>query len=414
MMKAASLNTLSLRLAWRNLFRNVRRTTLTCLLISSSLIVLILVDGITLGVMDVMVGSLTQTLEGEAQVNRKGFREHYDTGLYLTNPDEVQARLAASDLVAGYAPRVITGAMIASSYNATGGLVYGVDAMSETSVSRIREAVYAGDYLGGGRRELLLGKRMAELLEVKLGDRIIITAAKAGGNDISQELFRVSGLVEFGPEEMDESLAFVNLAAAQAMLGMEGRLHQVAVRFVNPEDANRPDLPVLARLNKGDTEALGWLALQPAIGAMIEMSGLSTAIVGAVLFLLTSLGVINAMFMSIYERIYEFGVAQAIGTRPSQIVVLVLAEAFFLALLACAAGLALAWLAADYFQTNGVPFGRMEMSGVVMDGNIRTRMELYQFLTFPVYVTLLTLVAAVYPAFFASRLVPSQALQRVL
>ena len=405
---------LSFRLAWRNLFRNTRRTILTCVLISSSLIVLILVDGIMLGTVDVMVGSLTHTLEGEAQINRKGFRENYDSELYLANPDEIETTLAASDLVAGHAPRVIVGAMIASSYNATGGLVYGVDAASELQVSKISEAIYAGEYLSGGKREMLVGKRMADLLEIKLGDRIIVTAARADNNEISQELFRITGLFEFGPEEMDESLVFVNLAAAQTLLGMEGRLHQVAVRFVDPDDANKPGLPVLAALNKGETEALGWLELQPAIGAMIETTSLAIAIVGTVLFLLTSLGVINSMFMSIYERIYEFGVARAIGTRPRQIVLLVLAEALFLALLACALGLLLAWFAADYFQTNGVPMGRMEFSGVVMDGNVHTKVEAYQFLTFPVYVTLLTLVAAIYPAIFASRLVPSQALQRVL
>ena len=147
---------------------------------------------------------------------------------------------------------------------------------------------------------------------------------------------------------------------------------------------------------------------------MIEMSNYASAIVGAVLFVLTSLGVINSMFMSIYERIYEFGVAKAIGTTPGQIIMLVLFEALFLALMACAFGLLFGYFASDYFATHGVPMGEIEMSGVVVDGNMYTQLRAYQFTAFPVYVTLLTLLAAIYPAIFASRIVPSQALQRAL
>ena len=147
---------------------------------------------------------------------------------------------------------------------------------------------------------------------------------------------------------------------------------------------------------------------------MIEMSSYASAIVGAVLFVLTSLGVINSMFMSIYERIYEFGVAKAIGTTPRQIITLVLLEAFLLALMACAFGILIGYLASSYFESNGIPMGRMEMSGVLLDGNMYTQVRPYQFVTFPIYVTLLTVAAAIYPAIFASRIVPSRALQRAL
>ena len=405
---------LSFKLAWRNLFRNTRRTILTCLLVSSSLIVLILVDGIMLGMVDVMVGGITHTLEGEAQVNKKGFRDNLEAEIFLDNPAEIDAALAADKYVAAYAPRVIVGGMIASSYNTTGGLVYGVDADAELGVSKIREALYAGSYLSGKKREILIGKLMAELLEVELGDRIIITAAEVDTNEITQELFRVSGLLEFGPEEMDESFAFINLSAAQPLLGMDGHVHQFAIRFHNADDAKNKALPTFTQLSQGDVEALGWTDLQPSIGGMVEMSNYASAIVGVVLFVLASLGVINSMFMSIYERIYEFGVAKAIGTTPGQIIMLVLFEAFLLALIACAAGLFFGYFASDYFATHGVPVGQIEMSGVVVDGNMYTQLRSYQFVAFPIYVTLLTLVAAIYPAIFASRIVPSQALQRAL
>ena len=405
---------LTFKLAFRNLFRNTRRTILTSLLISSSLIVLILVDGLMLGMTNVMVGGITHTLEGEAQVLRKGFRNNSEVEYTIDDPTSVISQIQVNKSVEGFGPRVIIGGMIASSYNTTGSLIYGVDAKQELKVSRISDAVIEGEYLSGEPREILIGKPMAELLEVELGDRLIITAATVDANEITQELFRLSGIFEFGPEEMDKNLVFINLDKAQSIFGMEGNLHQIALRFIDPEDSKNPELPLFKQLTNKENEALGWLDLQPSIGTMIEMTNYSTAIVGTILFLLTSLGVINSMFMSIYERIYEFGVAKAIGTTPWQIIQLVLFEALLLALLSCAFGLTIGYLLGDYFSSNGIPMGKMEVSGVLLDGNLYTRLASYQFVNFPIYVTLLTLAAAIYPATFASRIVPTEALQRAL
>ena len=402
------------KLAFRNLFRNTRRTVLTSLLISSSLIVLILVDGLMHGMTNVMVGGITHTLEGEAQVARKGFRNDFEVEYTIDDPASVISQLEENKTLEGFGPRVIIGGMIASSYNTTGSLVYGVDAKQELKVSRISEAIIEGQYLSGEPREILIGKPMAELLEVELGDRLIITAATVDTNEITQELFRLSGVFEFGPEEMDKNLVFINLDKAQSVLGMQDNLHQIALRFMDPEDAKNKELPLFKQLTNEENEALGWLDLQPSIGAMIEMAGFSTAIVGAILFLLTSLGVINSMFMSIYERIYEFGVAKAIGTTPRQIIQLVLFEALLLALISCVFGLVIGYFLGDYFSIHGIPMGKMEVSGVLLDGNMYTQLMLYQFVNFPIYVTLLTLAAAIYPARFASRIVPTEALQRAL
>jgi ABC-type lipoprotein release transport system permease subunit len=405
---------LTLKLAFRNLFRNTRRTMLTSLLISSSLVVLILVDGMMLGMMEVMVGGITHTFEGEAQVMRKGFRNNFEVEYTIDDPINVVRQIVSSDAVEGFAPRVVVGGIIASSYNTAGGLVYGVDAEQELKVSRISDAIIEGNYLSDESKEILIGRPMADLLEVKIGDRLIITAATVDTNEITQELFRLSGVFEFGPEEIDKNLVFINLSKAQDVFGMQGSLHQIALRFVNPEDARDPQLPLFEQLTNDKNEALGWLELQPSIGALMDMSSYTTGIVGTVLFLLTSLGVINSMFMSIYERIYEFGVAKAIGTTPWQIIQLVLFEALLLALMSCAFGLIAGYLLGNYFSANGIPMGKMEVSGILIDGNMYIRLALYQFVNFPVYVTLLTLMAATYPAIFASRIVPTEALQRAL
>jgi ABC-type lipoprotein release transport system permease subunit len=384
------------------------------MLIGFSLTALILTDGMILGTLKVMVGGITQTLAGEIQVHRKGFLDSFDVDLYIDKPTPIYNKIEADTAVSGYAPRTMAGGMIASSYNVSGGMIYGVDAARELGVSRIKDAIIEGKYLTGVDREILLGKPMAEILEVGLGDRIVLTASKIETGEIAQELFRVSGIFEFGPKEMDENLAFINLKTSQEFLAMGNKVHQIVIQLVKPDDAKNRNLPLLKSLNTDEIEALGWLDFNPSLGAMLEMMNYSTLIVGMILFFLASLGVINSMFMSIYERIYELGVAKAIGTRPSEIAKLVLSEALLIAILSCILGAALGYGLSTYYAEHGLPMGRMEVAGVVVDGNLYTVVALNQFINFPIYVILLTITAAIYPAIFAARIVPSEALQRSL
>ena len=404
---------LLLKLAWRNLFRNVRRTLLTVMLVGFSLVALILTDGIMIGIQESMVGTITQTLAGEAQIHRRGFLDDMDEALFIADPEPIIELVEANEAIAAYAPRVLSAGMISSSYNIAGGLVYGVDADREISVSKIKQAIIEGEYLSGSPRQILLGMPMAELLEVSLGDRIVVTVSEVETGEIGQELFRLSGILEFGVPEIDEGLVFINLGVAQRVIGLDEGVHEIAVRFKNPEDAKNRNHAFYSEVNDDDIEALSWLDLSSAISSFIEIADYGTLIIGIVLFLLAALGLINSLFMSIYERIYEFGVAKAIGTTPRGIVGLVMLESFLIALVSCAIGSILGYYVNSWFEANGIPMGTFEVEGVVLQG-VYTKVVIEQFVTLPFYVVLLVLVAAIYPAMFASRIVPATALQRSL
>ena len=115
--------------------------------------------------------------------------------------------------------------------------------------------------------------------------------------------------------------------------------HEIVVKFINPQYATINDEPFFTTFNNNELEALGWLDLNPEIASVIEMSSYSSLIIGSILFLLATLGIINSLFMSIYERIYEFGVIRAIGTRSVKLTQLIICEAFFLAIIACFFGI---------------------------------------------------------------------------
>ncbi len=405
----------TIKLAFRNLFRNTRRTVLTVMLIAFSLTALILVDGAMRGMLTLMVENVTGTITGEAQIHLVGYRENLDVDLYMDDSDEIEQILRQDSSLQSYSPRVISGGMISSSYNVSAGLLYGIDAELERGTSKVSDAVVRGEYLSGLDSELLIGRSMADLLEVDLGDRIVITLSEAGSGDLAQALFRITGVLNFGMRELDDNFVFVNIDAARAVLGMsEQQTHEFAIKFNNPLDAENPDTAIFQQFNKEEIEAMGWLDLNKEISLVIELMAYSSLIVGSILFLLASLGVINSMFMSIYERIYEFGVIKAIGTRPAAISRLILCEALLLAIISCLLGSLLGFALGSWTSTHGIAIGEIEFSGIAFNNNILTEFHVAQFTQFPFYVVLLTIVAAIYPARFAAKIVPSEALQRSL
>ncbi|MFT6751809.1 MAG: putative ABC transport system permease protein, partial [Candidatus Azotimanducaceae bacterium] len=419
-LKEKSLNrqggiVLIIKLAIRNLFRNTRRTILTVMLIGFSLSALIITDGVVKGMSVLMIENVTQSLAGEAQIHHHQYRENHEVKYYMPNSHKIEEALSKDESISSFASRVISGGMISSSYNVTSGGFYGVDALKEMQVSKLKLAISSGTYLSGKDKELIMGESMARLLEVDIGDRIVLTLSEVDTGELTQALFRVTGLFNFGIREIDKNLIFINIDKARKMLRLKRTdSHEIVVQFMHPQYAMNRNLPFFSKFTNDETEALGWLDLNPEIASVIEMSSYASLILGSILFLLATLGIINSLFMSIYERIYEFGVIRAIGTRSTKLTQLIICEAFFLAIIACIFGIVVSLLITQWTSVHGIPVGEIEFSGIAINNSIKTQSTLSQFIEFPLYVIVLTLVASLYPARFASKIIPAEALQRSL
>jgi putative ABC transport system permease protein len=406
---------LIIKLAIRNLFRNTRRTILTVMLIGLSLSALIITDGVVKGMSVLMIENVTQSLAGEAQIHHHQYRENHEVKYYMPNSHKIEEALSKDKSISSFASRVISGGMISSSYNVTSGGFYGVDALKEMQVSKLKLAISSGTYLSGKDKELIMGESMARLLEVDIGDRIVLTLSEVDTGELTQALFRVTGLFNFGIREIDKNLIFINIDKARKMLRLKRTdSHEIVVQFMHPQYAMNRNLPFFSKFTNDETEALGWLDLNPEIASVIEMSSYASLILGSILFLLATLGIINSLFMSIYERIYEFGVIRAIGTRSTKLTQLIICEAFFLAIIACIFGIVVSLLITQWTSVHGIPVGEIEFSGIAINNSIKTQSTLSQFIEFPLYVIVLTLVASLYPARFASKIIPAEALQRSL
>lgn len=404
------------QLAMRNLSRNRRRTLLTGLIITMSTAVLILTDAYIQGFMDTTVRSATRLYSGDAQIHQRDYLAERDESKVIQDATPYLDRLDNEPLVAGYAARAQAFGLISSAADNRAAQVVGVDPQPEATVSRLADVVVRGEYLDadGSANQLLIGHRLASLLEVDLGDRIVVSVHNLDWGGTQQELFRVSGIVNFNARFLDEDSAFVLQSRLQEMLGIGDGVHEIAMVLQSAALASDPDLSLWSRLSDDNVRAQGWTTLNPQLASMLDLSGAGLLVISVVLFILAALGVTNGIFMSIYERTWEIGVLLAIGTRRRGIFRLILLETLILAIGSILVGVALGALLTAILAQTGVDYGAMEISGVSIAEVVRPEFRTLQYSVFPIAILVLTLIAAIYPALNAARIVPAHALHKSL
>lgn len=401
-----------IKLAWRNLLRNKRRTFIAGTAIGIGLAALIFTDALMVGMNDHLIHSGTASFLGEAQVHREGFRKTLEVEYTIQDLDGVTSTLEASPIVDEFTPRVLAFAMISSPMNNQGVTLVGIQPDTERLLSQIDDVIVEGEFFTGGDRDVVIGSKLAEILEVELGDRIVVTSAEAHTGDLAQELFRLSGIYHFNIDEMDRSMAFVSLGKAQQLLGLGRDVHEIAIRFADTDYARDESLPLWKELSAGGNEAIGWPRLLPQLSAAMELTDFSLLIVGLILFAIVSLGIVNTLFMSLYERMFEFGVLRAIGTRPLAVFRLVLSEAGALSVVSILLGLVIAVIFLVWVASVGIDYTGIDYAGVTFREKIYPVPRFVQFVKYPIWVFVITSVVGLYPATYAARLKPARAMRK--
>jgi len=412
-----------LKAAWRNIFRNKRRTFITGTAIAFGLAALIFSDAIVKGTTDSLINTATGSFSGEGQIHAAGFRETQETGRVIAGAEDVLARLAGDLRVKLFTPRTLNFAMVSSAGEVSPVLMVGVEPESERKFSKIGEAVVEGRFFeaaapaggrGGRSQDIVLGVKLAETLQARLGDRLVLTAAQAGSDELAQEMFRISGIYRFAIDEMDKGMVFVRLSKAQDMLNLKKGIHQIALTLRDPKMASNVIDPLWKDYSNDGNEAVGWPVLFPQLKAVSALAGFATAIIGALLFGIIALGIINTLFMSVYERMFEFGVLRAVGTRPGGIRKLVIYEAGALGLLSSGLGIVLGFIITFIICKTGLDYRGIEYIGVSFKDLLYPVMTVEQFIIYPIIVFLFTVLVGLYPAGYASKMSITKAMRRTL
>jgi ABC-type lipoprotein release transport system permease subunit len=403
------------KLAWRNIFRNKRRTIIAGIAIGVGLATLIFTDALILGMKTNMIHSATAAYSGEGQIHRQGFRLTQDVEKTINGIDGVIAGLEGEEEVEAFTRRAISFGMITSPVNVSSVLFVGLDPENEKSLSHIDDNIQKGNFFSGSEdRDIVIGSELANLLEVSLGDRVVITVSQAGSGSLAQDMFRVSGIYHFNIKEMDGGFAFVRLGKAQEMLGVGSGVHEIAIKFRSLEYAAEENTSFWEKYSVNGNEAVSWMVLLPQLKAVLNMVWVSLIFMAVLLFGIVAFGIINTLFMSLYERMFEFGVIRAVGTRPGGVRRLVVFEAGALAVLSIVMGTFLGLLITLIVTKTGIDYRGIEFAGTTFYEMLYPEIHLQQFIIYPAAVFLFTLLVGLYPAGVAARMSISDALRKSL
>ena len=401
------------KLAWRNIFRNKRRTLIAATAIGIGLTALIFIDAFMIGMEETMIRTATASFLGDAQIHREGFRDAQEVSLTVQALGSVTESLAKEEVVEHFTQRTLASSMITSPANVSAINLVGVHPQTEKFLSLIDDAITKGTYFeGDNSRDIVIGAKLAEILEIGLGDRVVVTVAQAGTGELSQEMFRISGIYHFADEAMNSGMAFVRIQKAQEMLAIGNDVHEIAIKFTSIAYSQDTTLPFWDTYSQHGNEALSWTELMSQLTVVLEMTKYSKYIMGVILFGVVVFGIINTLFMSLYERMFEFGVLRAVGTRPFGMARVILFEAGALAIVSIGLGAILGFVLTAVLAHVGIDYTGIEMMGVTMQEFIYPVLEIQQFIIYPIVVFIFTIIAGLYPARYVAKMAPVDAMRR--
>ena len=416
-MKARELRII-VPLAWRNVWRNKRRTILTLLTILVGCAMIILMNAFSKGGHDRMIEDATSMNAGHIQIHEKGYWDSRTIDYAFRMSTELEHMLRGDPRVAGYSLRVHADGLLSFGESTAGAMIQGVDPVMEKKVGSIHTRILKGGrYLKqGDSRHIVMGETLAKNLGASTGDRIVMISQGFDGS-IAAERLEVVGLFRSGNPEYDQALIVMPLSQAAETFTMMGYVHSCAIRLRSSSDMERIRDGLRAVTGLPDTiEVLGWDELMPELVQFIVMDDIQAYIFDFILFMIVAFGILNTIQMSVFERTREFGVMLAIGTRPDQVISIVLVESFFISIMGIALGIALGAGISYYYWINPIDFSsyseEMAVWGVstVIYPADATALNL---LMTAIVTFVLALVFSIFPARRASRLRPIEAIRHL-
>jgi len=342
-----------IKIAWRNMWRNWRRTGIAMIAIVLGLLLLVFMDGLYGGYDEAVFANAVRLYGGNLQIHAPGFRDraHRMPLLPLEDADQVVQTAMENPQVLLASKRIRTSGMINERGEIYPVTITGLQPTIEAPISLIAENIVAGRFLRDDDEDMIvIGWGMGKDLGVGVGDRITL-AGKSKNESIRQRTMTIVGLFDLGLEDAEKGLVFISLAEAGSLYNLRDQATEVAISLhtMGMEDQVIGELqPVL-----GDYEVDSWLTLNPEFSQIMELSVQITSIFGLIVVMMASIGILNLMMMAVFERTREMGVLAALGMKGRQVMGLFLLEGAMIGVVGAAIGCTLGWLAMLAFNLSG-------------------------------------------------------------
>ncbi len=398
-----------LKMAYRDLGRNRRRTFFSALAVGVSLAILILMASVITGEIGGAFDSAIRLQSGHIQVRSASYDENKSSLKWedlVENPDQIAAQIAVLPQVKAATPRLFASGFLSTGNESAGVRIYGIDPQSPAS-DPYREGLVSGSYLTADDSSgLLLGEPLAIKLHLNAGDNISLSVNTANG-DVAEQTFVVRGTYTTNTYGFDSATVFLPLAKAQAITQTQ---NHASVIFVLLKD-NSYTASVAGALKGTGLKVMTWQDLNPLT---VEFESLANSYIGIFYLIVLAIAasvVINTLIMSVYERTREVGILSAVGMRGGRIMMLFLVEAALLAVGGVLLGALLGWLASLLFNIHGFYIAKMGITGILVGNSVFAKLTVSNLIGLSILTFIITVLSGLYPAIMASRLQPVEALR---
>ncbi len=400
-----------LKIAFRNIFRQKRRTILTAL----AMIVGFMLSSVFIGLSDGAYGNIiamfTRNRIGHIQVHREGYLDKPSLYKTINNSSAIGEAIQSTAGVEAWTPRVYGAGLGSVGEKSTGVQVVGVDVARETEATHFDKKVVEGNTLAETpAHEAVIGKGLAKILSAKIGSEIVIFSQAADGS-IANDMYKIVGIVESGDDITDRVTCYLHIEDAQELFVLDRRVHEIVVIVSNINQVTKVRNAIAANLNDATLNVAPWQEVAKSFYRAMRADQQGDAIGRLVIMLIVAIGVLNTVLMSVLERTREYGVLKAVGTKPVQIFWLVVCEVVIIALGSICIGALLAVLINYLLSIYGITYpeeityGGMKLKTLYAEVNVRS-------LVIPaVTVMLSAAIVSLFPAIKAARIMPAKAMR---
>ena len=398
------------KMAWRNVLRNRRRSTVTIAAMAFALFVECLYSGLIPGYMNAMLEDITQLEVGDLQIHAEGYRNSPSLYTTIEDPAAVVAKVEALGYTA--APRLLGGGLGASGEYSAGVALRAVDVEKDKVVCGVSDKVADGQWLDASDpKGVVLGRFLARTLNAKPGSEVLLLSQATDGS-MANELYTVRGVLGSVAEATDRVTIYMTEGAFRDLFVMPTGAHEIVIRV--PGSTALADASAAIADAAPELEVKTWKELMPIIGQMLDSVQGMIFVLYFIIYIAVGILILNAMLMAVFERIREFGVLKAIGAGPGRVLGLILIESAMQTGIAIVLGIGAALPGMWWIGNKGIDFGSlggMNMMGVSMR---KIWYGIYEPATVAgplIMLVVIVSMAVLYPAVKAAWISPVQAMR---
>jgi ABC-type lipoprotein release transport system permease subunit len=400
-------------IAFKNVWRNKVRSLVVITAIFLGLMGGIFTASIITGMVEQKIRTGINNETAHIQIHHPEFMRNLEPGYRIVHPDSIVELISEIPAVQGVCARTRITGMAASPNSSAGVQILGVDPLREKMVSNLFETIpdsSGGFFTGSLKNQLVLGRKLADKLKVKLKSKVVLRFQNGDGN-LSEAAFTVNGIFQTANNVFDETNLFVRKSDMDQLTGEAGSIHEIALLL--RDIGTIPVVQRELRVRLPHLAVQNWTEIRPEMGMITSAVSIEVYIILGIILFALAFGIVNTMLMIVYERTRELGMLMAVGMSKSRIFRMIMLETIFLTTIGGVLGMVLSATLVSLFHIRGIDLSAFSdgLGAYGFDPKIYPFITMKLYLYLSVMILLTGILSAIGPARKALKLKPVEAIR---